>query len=749
MTLYYEVKDFTMMQQVATAKSELAAFAIGAEPSSQQESAMKEQFGLLLKDQQNSLSKHEKSVSSIKDAATKSSSSSKEKSTEISTSKPNKEPSSSDPQIEDSAASLAKEKYESDKVKDTAAIDDKSTKSQPKIEGHDDVKVKSSDKGEHDVIPRDANIEDSKSISTSDIILESDLDTELENIDLQQWVNLVDNLQGLNQGQAELKVDTKELTTKLSGEQQALSDFLINTSVNGSDISLSEVETNLKTLDLSNLESDDKSQLLAEKIMGQLEKAPNKDEFNKIVTKILNSLGDEVPTDDSLVNAGNLKANLDILPAESAEALAALDLPDLTEDVNKSLLIELLQDKGQLSFDETTKIAEVDSAELLASASEEAIVTEVTNQVIAEEVIEEEIVASEISQIEMATELDNPLAEDAIDTAPEVQTIVNSISSPKENKHSEVKALLDLPDSKLNKVLENISSRVIEPEKVSEARLSEQNQLAAQRTVTSLVADVGPASELASKEFVAALKTGLQEFKSQLAQGREPGIDLKALIAEAATKVSDQNMVNKGALSSDLTVNSVSQVIDFASTLSQALEHNQTQSYNNHARDVAQIQGEQSKQVQLNQLETKYDKAINITKPEGHQQLAEKVRWMVNTKNLVADIRLDPAELGSVHVKVAMSGDSATVNFVVQSHHARDAMDSATPRLREMLADKGIELGQSSVRQENNGQQQEQGDFAGNGGGAEHDIEEVEVSDTMLSQQSVVNGALGGIDYFV
>ncbi|MEP1385345.1 MAG: flagellar hook-length control protein FliK [Paraglaciecola sp.] len=728
-----------MMQQVATAKSELAAFAISAETSGQQKSAMKEQFGLLLKDQQNSLNKHEKAVSSVKDTTTKGSTSGTEKSTDISMSKHNEEKSSRDTQVKDAAVSLAKDKYDKDKV----ALDDKSSKSQPKIEGHDDVKVKSSEKGEHDVIPRDAHIDASKSTSTSDIILESDLDIELENIDLQQWVNLVDNLQGMNNG----KADTKELTTKLSGEELVLSDLLMNKPANGSDISFDEVENSLETLNLSNVESNDTSQvqvsqLLAETIMGQLDKAPNKDEFSKIVSGILDSLSDEELTD---VTADNLKASLDILTVSNPDALAELDLPDLIKDVNKSLLLELLQDSGEPNLDEPSIMAEVDNAELLVSASEQAIASDLTGNIIADEEVE----SSEIGQIVTATGLDNELAEEVSDAAPEVVSIVNSIISPNENKHSEVKALLDLPDTKLNKVLENISSRVIEPEKVSDATLSEQNQLAAQRSVTTLIGDLGPASELASKEFVAALKIGLQEFKSQLAQGREPGIDLKALIAEAATKVSDQSVVNKTALSSDMTVNSVSQVIDFASTLSQALEHNQNQSYNNHARDVAQIQGEQSKQVQLNQLETKYDKAINITKPEGHQQLAEKVRWMVNTKNLVADIRLDPAELGSVHVKVAVSGDSATVNFVVQSHHARDAMDSATPRLREMLADKGIELGQSSVRQENNGQQQEQGEFAGNGGGSEQGIEELEVPETMLSQQNVVNGALGGIDYFV
>jgi flagellar hook-length control protein FliK len=121
---------------------------------------------------------------------------------------------------------------------------------------------------------------------------------------------------------------------------------------------------------------------------------------------------------------------------------------------------------------------------------------------------------------------------------------------------------------------------------------------------------------------------------------------------------------------------------------------------------------------------------------------------MVNTKNLIAEIRLDPAELGSVHVKVAMSGESATVNFVVQSQQARDAVDTATPRLREMLAEKGIELGQSSVRQESDGQQ-EQGDDVKQGERGNDESEDIDVSEQVLAQHNIVNGALGGIDYFV
>jgi flagellar hook-length control protein FliK len=123
---------------------------------------------------------------------------------------------------------------------------------------------------------------------------------------------------------------------------------------------------------------------------------------------------------------------------------------------------------------------------------------------------------------------------------------------------------------------------------------------------------------------------------------------------------------------------------------------------------------------------------------------------MVNTKNLIAEIRLDPAELGSVHVKVAVYGESATVNFVVQTQQARDAVDNATPRLREMLAEKGIELGQSSVRQENDGRQsQGDGELTRHGGPSPDEAEDIDVSEQVLAQQNIVNGALGGIDYFV
>jgi flagellar hook-length control protein FliK len=67
-----------------------------------------------------------------------------------------------------------------------------------------------------------------------------------------------------------------------------------------------------------------------------------------------------------------------------------------------------------------------------------------------------------------------------------------------------------------------------------------------------------------------------------------------------------------------------------------------------------------------------------------------------------------------------------------------------------MLAEKGIELGQSSVREESNGQQgQGDGELANQGADSKVEAEDINGPEQVLAQQNIVNGAIGGIDYFV
>jgi flagellar hook-length control protein FliK len=91
--------------------------------------------------------------------------------------------------------------------------------------------------------------------------------------------------------------------------------------------------------------------------------------------------------------------------------------------------------------------------------------------------------------------------------------------------------------------------------------------------------------------------------------------------------------------------------------------------------------------------------------------------WMANQNHQVAELHLNPPNLGPLEVRLTINNDQASALFVSQHSAVRDAIESAMPRLREMLADNGITLGNASVGSESLGQQQQA--FEQRGGGRE------------------------------
>ncbi|UJP05944.1 MAG: flagellar hook-length control protein FliK [Nitrosomonas sp.] len=92
---------------------------------------------------------------------------------------------------------------------------------------------------------------------------------------------------------------------------------------------------------------------------------------------------------------------------------------------------------------------------------------------------------------------------------------------------------------------------------------------------------------------------------------------------------------------------------------------------------------------------------VQVDTPVGHAkwggELAQKVVWMASQQSQVAEIHLNPAHLGPVEVMLNISQDQATAQFVSANPAVRDAIQDALPKLREMLADNGIQLGNVTV----------------------------------------------------
>jgi flagellar hook-length control protein FliK len=83
-----------------------------------------------------------------------------------------------------------------------------------------------------------------------------------------------------------------------------------------------------------------------------------------------------------------------------------------------------------------------------------------------------------------------------------------------------------------------------------------------------------------------------------------------------------------------------------------------------------------------------------------NQALGEKIVWMAGAAQQTATLTLNPPNMGPLQVVINLSNDQATANFFSAQPEVRQALEAAFPRLREMMNEAGIELGQATVSSE-------------------------------------------------
>ena len=79
------------------------------------------------------------------------------------------------------------------------------------------------------------------------------------------------------------------------------------------------------------------------------------------------------------------------------------------------------------------------------------------------------------------------------------------------------------------------------------------------------------------------------------------------------------------------------------------------------------------------------------------EEIGNRVMWMLGRAESRAELILTPPLLGKVAVSIHLNGDQSTAQFLASSQSAREALEQAMPRLRELLAQAGINLGEASV----------------------------------------------------
>ncbi|OHC69797.1 MAG: hypothetical protein A3H93_12540 [Rhodocyclales bacterium RIFCSPLOWO2_02_FULL_63_24] len=113
---------------------------------------------------------------------------------------------------------------------------------------------------------------------------------------------------------------------------------------------------------------------------------------------------------------------------------------------------------------------------------------------------------------------------------------------------------------------------------------------------------------------------------------------------------------------------------------------------------------------------------LRIDTPLGqagwHDEMGQKLTWMVGSKSQQADIVLTPPQLGRVEISLTMNGDQATAIFTSPNAAVREVLENSLHRLREVLAEAGVSLGQAQVGSEspNQSSRKNEPDFGMNEG---------------------------------
>lgn len=93
----------------------------------------------------------------------------------------------------------------------------------------------------------------------------------------------------------------------------------------------------------------------------------------------------------------------------------------------------------------------------------------------------------------------------------------------------------------------------------------------------------------------------------------------------------------------------------------------------------------------------KLDVPTPVQAPNWSSDVGQRVVWMAKNNIQEAQLSVNPPHLGPIEISLSLKDDSASARFFSPHAEVREILEQALPRLREMLAGAGVQLGQSDV----------------------------------------------------
>jgi flagellar hook-length control protein FliK len=89
--------------------------------------------------------------------------------------------------------------------------------------------------------------------------------------------------------------------------------------------------------------------------------------------------------------------------------------------------------------------------------------------------------------------------------------------------------------------------------------------------------------------------------------------------------------------------------------------------------------------------------SVPLKNSQWGDDVSNRVMWMIQHDVQAANIKINPPHLGPLEIHVSMHKDHVDVSF--NSHHAtvKEALDASMPKLKEMMGNSGLQLGNADV----------------------------------------------------
>jgi len=138
-----------------------------------------------------------------------------------------------------------------------------------------------------------------------------------------------------------------------------------------------------------------------------------------------------------------------------------------------------------------------------------------------------------------------------------------------------------------------------------------------------------------------------------------------------------------------------------------------------------------------------------LGQPAWAQGMSKQIVWMTNQNISSAEIRLNPAHLGPIEVRIDIRDE--VIHVALSSRHAvvREAMETALPKLREMFDNNGMNLADADISHQSFAEQREQNtsDSQGNIMSSGSEGNDFINPDEAVLHQSKVSTAM--VDYYI